>query len=237
MKFNQETTVLNVISKLTCVKSNDPLVIVYQVMMLPNNQYNFLFYKLALELNLQISTIHKLFIQLSQRYLIVHDQTLSTLNHTLQASQQFQKSKEAENIQKTKIPASQFKLEFSQTLRKLINDVKIEQRTDKMTDKQLCQYLTQYFTAHNQKIFWERVNTAIPYKTSLQLKQYFQKSFTKCIYEDINNCVKYSIKELTLAMPQSKPSEIVDIFFTNNENIVYFRREVLMLVQYFQRTE
>ncbi|CAL5976962.1 Hypothetical_protein [Hexamita inflata] len=88
--------------------------------------------------------------------------------------------------------------------------------------------------------FATRVNsgnmyTKIPYKTSLQLKQYFQKSFSKRLFENINNCCKQRIMEMTQAMPQSRPSEIVDSFLVKVGNKVYFRREVLELVKYFQR--
>ncbi|CAL6102704.1 Hypothetical_protein [Hexamita inflata] len=129
---------------------------------------------------------------------------------------------------------SQFKHKFSQTLKKYLNDFS---QTYAMTDKQLCLCLTSYFSVHNQNIFWEHVHSEIPNKTSQQLKQYFQKSFSKCKFEIINNSIKLKIKEMTRAMPQSKPSKIVDLFFAEIENKVYFRREVLMLVQYFQRTE
>ncbi|CAL5993487.1 Hypothetical_protein [Hexamita inflata] len=104
-----------------------------------------------------------------------------------------------------------------------------------MTDKQLCSHLETFLQNNKQRLFWERAQTEIPYKTSFQLKQYFQKSFSRCKFKGINRADKQRIKEITHVMRECKPAEIADAFIANSENM-YFRREVLMLVQYFKRT-
>ncbi|CAL5987159.1 Hypothetical_protein [Hexamita inflata] len=227
MKSNQsnETNVLNAISKVLCVQHSGPKIIIYNVMMLPDSQYSLLFYTLSLELNVQVSTVYELFTQMTYKYL-----------HIRFGQQQPQTGQVIiSNYQNGKnVSFSQFKLEFSQILRKIIME---HTKSNNITDKQVCEYLATYFSVHNQSQFWEHVHTKIPYKTSLQLKQYFQKSFSKCLFESINNGSRQIIMEMTQAMQQSKPSEIVDKFFAKMENKAYFRREVLMLVKYFQRVE
>ncbi|CAL5977102.1 Hypothetical_protein [Hexamita inflata] len=189
MKSNLETIVINSISRLMCVKNSEPQIIVYQVMMLPDCQYNFLFSTLTSELNIKVSTIYEIFTQITNKCLTINPKCCFH-----KAQQQSGKINVADS-QKCNIPTlSQFKLEFSQTLRKFIRNYA---QTNCNTDKELCKYLSVYFSVHNENQFWERVHYDIPYKTSQQLKQYFQKSFSKCQFENINNCCKLKIMEMT----------------------------------------
>ncbi|CAL5993325.1 Hypothetical_protein [Hexamita inflata] len=137
------------------------------------------------------------------------------------------------NKQNDKIPLSQFKQQFVETVKAII--MEFNDSANQMTDKQICQVLVDYFQKNDQNLFWERVQKEISYKTKLQLKEYFQKSFLQCQYEQqISEDDKQKIVELTRAMSQSKPSEIVDVFF-NQIGEVYFRRKVIMFVYYLKR--
>ncbi|CAL6012235.1 Hypothetical_protein [Hexamita inflata] len=131
------------------------------------------------------------------------------------------------------IPLSQFKQQFKHALMIVMKE--LNTTVDQITDRQRCQYLINYFQSHNQNLFWEKVQNIIPYKTKLQLKQYFQKSFSQCQYEEISDDHKNRIRELTREMPNSKPSEIVDAFFAEIGEEVYFRRKVIMFISYLQR--
>ncbi|CAL6114815.1 Hypothetical_protein [Hexamita inflata] len=131
------------------------------------------------------------------------------------------------------VPLSQFKQQFKHAI--IIVMKEFITASDQLTDRQRCQYLINYFQFHNQNQFWEKVQNIIPYKTKLQLKQYFQKSFQQCQYEEISDDHKNRIRELTRDMPNSKPSEIVDVFFTEIGEEVYFRRKVIMFISYLQR--
>ncbi|CAL6084046.1 Hypothetical_protein [Hexamita inflata] len=134
-----------------------------------------------------------------------------------------------------KIPLSQFKQQFSETLKTIIGE--FDDSVNEMTDKQMSQVLIDYFQKNDQRVFWERVQSLITYKTKIQLKEYFQKSFLRCQYEQqISEDDKQKIVELTRAMPQSKPSEIVNAFFNKiGDDCMYFRRKVIMFVYYLKR--
>ncbi|CAL5991740.1 Hypothetical_protein [Hexamita inflata] len=236
----QEENVIKIISRLLKV-NEDPQNIVYNVMMLTDSQYNFLFCQLSLELNIDINSIHMLFTQISQRYLLIDNNHgfFTNPQKVVQTNQQESQSNEQNEDKSTEInnktTLSRFKNEFQQSLRTIL--YKYDQTVNLMTEKQLCLCLATYFSVHSQSQFWERVHNAIPYKTVLQLKQYFQKSFSKCKFEEISENDKCRLMQMTRQMPLSKPSDIVDAFFTEIGNDAYFRREVLMLVQYFQRTK
>ncbi|CAL5991744.1 Hypothetical_protein [Hexamita inflata] len=234
--YSLQDNILNAIIKILSIKTNNQQNIVYQVMMLPNSQYNCLFNQLSVELNIQINTVCMLFTRLSLQYLLIKNENkyqsqpelvVLTLNQTKLITETRQMSHD-------KILPSQFKLDFSLTLRKLIIDY--DQTAGQMTDKQLCLCLTSNFSIQNQKLFWARMHEEIAYKTCYQLKQYFQKSFSKCKFEKISDNDKQRIVDITHAMPQRKPFEIVDAFFAENSQKAYFRREVLMMVQYIQKT-
>ncbi|CAL6049134.1 Hypothetical_protein [Hexamita inflata] len=217
-------------------------------MMLPDSQYNFLFSRLALKLNIRINTIHELFIQISSHYLKIKQQRVSLVQmyqrnkcnkpaqnirqHYYQMNEHFaliQHPKQKIIAKQNQTPLSQFKKEFVIMLRKLL------QIQGEMTNKQLCSQLKTFLSNNKQRLFWEYAQIEIPYKTSFQLKQYFQKSFLRCKFDGINNADKQRIKEITHAMRERKPAEIADAFIAKSQNM-YFRREVLMLVQYFKRT-
>ncbi|CAL6003632.1 Hypothetical_protein [Hexamita inflata] len=113
--------------------------------------------------------------------------------------------------QTNKIPYTAFKQQFLEAVRSII--LEFDSSVEFKNEKQICKILTVYFISHNQNAFWEKVQQKIQYKTCFQLKQYFQKSFTQCVYEEVSEKDKNRIKELTKEMENSKPSEIVDALF------------------------
>ncbi|CAL5993333.1 Hypothetical_protein [Hexamita inflata] len=205
--------------------------IIYNVMTLSETMYNFLFCQLSFDLNVKLETIRKLFTDLSTKYLYLSKRSL---NSQSQSQNDFQLlSRQKINKQNDKIPLSQFKQQFVETVKAII--MEFNDSANYMTDKYICQVLVDYFQKNDQNLFWERVQKEISYKTKLQLKEYFQKSFLQCQYENISEQDKQKIVELTRAMSQSKPSEIVDVFFNQIGGEVYFRRKVVMFVQYLKR--
>ncbi|CAL6102870.1 Hypothetical_protein [Hexamita inflata] len=132
-----------------------------------------------------------------------------------------------------KIPYSTFKQQFLEAVRNIIFE--FDNSVEFKNQIQICKILSVYFKSHDQNAFWKKVQQKIQYKTCFQLKQYFQKSFTQCVYEEVSEKDKNRIKELTSEMRNSKPSEIVDALFCEIGNDVYFRRKIVMLVMYIQR--
>ncbi|CAL6086607.1 Hypothetical_protein [Hexamita inflata] len=158
---------------------------------------------------------------------------LQSQSHSQNNTQVLQRQKS--NKSSDKIPLSQFKQQFSETVKTIM--MEFDDSANEMTDKQIGQVLIDYFQKNDQSVFWERVQSMISYKTKLQLKEYFQKSFLQCQYEQqISEDDKQKIVELTRAMPQSKPSEIVNVFFNKiGDECKYFRRKVIMFVYYLKR--
>ncbi|CAL5993341.1 Hypothetical_protein [Hexamita inflata] len=246
-----EKHLMSAIQRLLDRTNSDISYVIYQVMVLPDVQYNLLFCQLSFDLNVKLETIHTLFSELSTKYLYVNQfpldesfytqQRLSAIETESQTESQSQSQNNSHCIQRRKInkqndkiPLSQFKQYFSETVKTII--MEFDNSANEMTDKQICVVLQIFFQSHDQNLFWERVQKSITYKNKLQLKQYFQKSFLQCQYEQIiSEQDRQKIVELTRAMPQSKPSEIVDVFFNQIGGEVYFRRKVVMFVQYLKK--
>ncbi|CAL6091326.1 Hypothetical_protein [Hexamita inflata] len=245
-----EKHLMSAIQRLLTLTNSDISYVIYQVMVLPDVTYNLLFCQLSFDLNVKLETIHTLFSEISTKYLYVNQfpfdesfytkQRLSVIETKSKTESQSQSQNNSLVIQRQKItkqsdkiPLSQFKQQFSETVKTII--MEFDDSANEMTDKQICQVLIDYFQKNDQSVFWERVQSMITYKTKVQLKEYFQKSFKQCQYENISEQDKQKIVALIQAMPQSKPSEIVDVFFNQIGGEVYFRRKVIMFVYYLKR--
>ncbi|CAL6003602.1 SANT/Myb_domain [Hexamita inflata] len=237
-----EKHLISAIQRLLDLTISDPSSTIYQVLILPDAVYNQLFCQLSFDMNLKIEAIHLLFISMSTKYLYIvrpHSNELyelkQSINNQTQSLQSQNMNDKVKKQQNDKVPLSEFKIQFLETVQKIMRE--FESSVDQMTNKQLSQSLIQYFQAHGQNHFWEQVQNVINYKTKLQLKEYFQKSFQQCQYEKISDIDKNRIKELVRIMPQSKPSEIADAFFNQIGNQQYFRRKVIMFIQYQKKVE
>ncbi|CAL6102874.1 Hypothetical_protein [Hexamita inflata] len=238
-----EQHLVSSIQRLLQLTSGDPSYAVYRVLTLSDTTYSLLFCQLSFDLNLQLETVHRLFADLSTKYLYVaRPSTRNSSSSQKRQDIEPQSENDSEvskkqrvTKQKDRVPLSQFKKQFSETLKAIVAE--FEECAAQMTDKEVCLALTKHFLSHNQNLFWERVQGAIAYKTKLQLKEFFQKSFAKCQFEQISEADKLKIKEISRAMPRSKPSEIVDVFFSQAGSEAYFRRTMVMFVQYQKRIE
>ncbi|CAL6110472.1 Hypothetical_protein [Hexamita inflata] len=240
-----ESNLISAIQISMNLTNQDASYVIYRAMVLSDAMFNLLLGQLQLDFNVKLKVIHETFIKISKKYLYNvkqrHTQTIS-----LQKSQSTEPISEQKSLINSKstntkiqitqidaVPLSIFKQQFAQAIKTEM--MSLENTSDKMTDKQRCQFLTNYFKSHSQSMFWDRVHNIIPYKTKLQLKQYFQKSFSQCQYEEINDVHKRRIRELTRLMSHNKPSEIVDRFCNEIGKEVYFRRQVIMFILYLQR--
>ncbi|CAL6015033.1 Hypothetical_protein [Hexamita inflata] len=240
---NHEKYLIREIQRLLDLENSDPSSIIYQALILSDVVYNQLFCQVSFDMNLKIEVVHELFIGMSTKYLYIvqpqsnkfceQKQSLNFKNQSLQS--QNRNDSKVKMQQNDKVPLSEFKMQFLETVQNIMRE--FESSVDQMTNKQLSQSLIQYFQVHGQSRFWQQVQTVITYKTKLQLKEYFQKSFQQCQYEKISDSDKQKIKELARVMPQSKPSEIADAFFNQIGNQLYFRRKVIMFIQYQKKVE
>ncbi|CAL5993559.1 Hypothetical_protein [Hexamita inflata] len=100
---------------------------------------------------------------------------------------------------------------------------------------QLCQQIENI--SLNQRQFWTSVQRLIPEKSATQLKEYYQKSFSKVKYEaKISEEDKNTLKQLSIQMKDSKPAEVVSHFLKQCNNCnKYLKRTLVMFVVYIRR--
>ncbi|CAL5993567.1 Hypothetical_protein [Hexamita inflata] len=97
--------------------------------------------------------------------------------------------------------------------------------------KQLCAQVDTYLETYSSKTFWSHVQTTIPEKTTTQLKEYFQKCFSKVKYEEsISEEDKAVLKELSSQMKDCRPAQVTDHFIKCRQSNPYFKRTIIMFV-------
>ncbi|CAL6084288.1 Hypothetical_protein [Hexamita inflata] len=99
------------------------------------------------------------------------------------------------------------------------------------TNDQLCKAVNQYFKQHNQVEFWRIVGNIISEKNCQQLRDYYQKSFQKCMFQE---CISVQDKSLLCKlidqMTGQKPSEVAQRFLQTVGIDKYFKRNIIMYV-------
>ncbi|CAL6049082.1 Hypothetical_protein [Hexamita inflata] len=97
--------------------------------------------------------------------------------------------------------------------------------------KQLCNVIDQYVTRKNQQKFWTSVQSMIPEKSATQLREYYQKSFSRIKYEQtISFEDKVILKQLSSQMKESKPSQVVNYYIKQYPENMYFKRMLVMFI-------
>lgn len=110
------------------------------------------------------------------------------------------------------------------------------QNVQQMDDVDLCRELLEHLKAHSQPRFWSQISQLIITKTPVQLKEYFQKSFQKCLYTStIDERDKTLLTQLMKVMPGSRPSEIADEFQKIVPNANYFKRSLVMFITHAKK--
>ncbi|CAL6049038.1 Hypothetical_protein [Hexamita inflata] len=123
-----------------------------------------------------------------------------------------------------------FKRMFSQALRTALFTI-FNQSISFDSDAHLCQYINEHFKVNGQVDFWIKMKGIIPEKSERQLREYYQKSFQRCMYLE---CISEPDKELLCSlidqMQGQKPSAVVDRFLSIIGTEKYFKRNVVMYV-------
>ncbi|CAL5993585.1 Hypothetical_protein [Hexamita inflata] len=97
--------------------------------------------------------------------------------------------------------------------------------------KQLCNVIDLCITSKNQQKFWTSVQSMIPEKSVTQLREYYQKSFSRIKYEQtISFEDKVILKQLSSQMIESKPSQVVNYFTKQYPKNMYFKRMLVMFI-------
>ncbi|CAL6071239.1 Hypothetical_protein [Hexamita inflata] len=125
------------------------------------------------------------------------------------------------------LKTSQFKSHFTSALKSTLSD--LIQQVNQMNDQQLCAELLNHFKVQNQNKFWVKLHQIINDKTPTQLKEYFQKSFLKCMFEQLSKEDETVLRNLERKMKDKKPAEIAEIFMGMTQQ-KYFKRSIIMFI-------
>ncbi|CAL6071237.1 Hypothetical_protein [Hexamita inflata] len=102
-----------------------------------------------------------------------------------------------------------------------------------MNAPQICLQLNSFFKTNNQKQFWTKMQQIIPSRTDVQLREYYQKQYQKCLYNDkITDIDKNSLKQLIIQMHECPPAEIANEFLDQVGVQKYFKRRIIMFIVY-----
>ncbi|CAL5982267.1 Hypothetical_protein [Hexamita inflata] len=198
-----------------------------QVMTLPDQLFQQLFVQLALELNASPSELTKTFFDC---IVMKHLQTSKCpSNVTLKLEPKEPRFKQA--AARAQSAASlDFQHRFAAALVDALSSCTGEARSFQ-DNAQLCKAVSQHFLQHGQAEFWKRVGKQISEKNCQQLRDYFQKSFLRCMYpECISGQDKLLLCRLIEQMEGQKPSAIADRFLEAVGAEKYFKRNIIMYV-------
>ncbi|CAL5993637.1 Hypothetical_protein [Hexamita inflata] len=198
-----------------------------QVMTLPDQLFQQLFVQLALELNASPAELTKTFFD---RVVMHHLQTAQCPSSvTLKLE-----PKEPRFKQTTARAQSAASLDFQRRFAAALLDALSSCAGEALSfpdNAQLCKAVSQHFLQHGQAEFWKRVGKHISEKNGQQLRDYFQKSFLRCMYlECISGQDKLLLCRLIEQMEGQKPSAIADRFLEAVGADKYFKRNVIMYV-------
>ncbi|CAL6058061.1 Secretoglobin [Hexamita inflata] len=148
-----------------------------------------------------------------------------------------QKMKDLKNIQLKSVVVktqSSQQAKFQQLFRDSVKQILFDSYNKKafeMNDKELCEVLNEYIKKFYCGQLWTTLQKMIPVKTITQLKEYYQKSFQKCLYSDsISLEDKVILRELISQMPLNKPCEVADRFLEVCNVKNYFKRNIIMYI-------
>ncbi|CAL6039961.1 Hypothetical_protein [Hexamita inflata] len=195
-------------------------------MMLPDQIYSNLFNQVQIQLNLPMKVLQQQFWDLANQY--VYNFQCSQTQLSLNQSQDCYN-------RTTKRKQSVSDIEFEQVFVSKIQQIFTEENIniEANNNYELCQEIANYLQKHqnSQITFWNKLSQKIQNKTSVQLREYYKKSFSKFLYTQcITNEDKQVLKQLILQMPDSKPSEIASHFMSVTSERNYFKRNIIMYV-------
>ncbi|CAL6024899.1 SANT/Myb_domain [Hexamita inflata] len=192
-----------------------------QTMLLSETLYKQLFDLLSTELGLESIFLRHLFNeQIVSKHLLKNSNNLFQINYRLKEPFMRKQSPNAQNVQNIFVTA------IKQVL------IKLNYSANEFTNHhQLCVLVNEHLKNNNSFEFWSEIRKLIPEKTEIQLREYYQKSFLRHMYEEsISIQDKIVLCDLMSQMAGDKPSKIADEFVRMVGTGKYFHRNVIMYV-------
>ncbi|CAL6107211.1 Hypothetical_protein [Hexamita inflata] len=205
----------------------NPEQVVYHVMMLPNRQYHVRFAQLSLELNVDMNILKDLFVEVAMNQLV--NKQVSRLQEANSQQSSGRKKVRQTYHRDIKPEYQQFQKLYAEKLFQVLqSSCTCASVTD---DRDLCLKVNQYLINHRQKIFWSNLQILIPSKTMRQLREYYQKSFTRVLYDNqIDVQDKELLRQMIESQREASPADIVNQFMKTCQNKNYFKRNIVMYV-------
>ncbi|CAL5991999.1 Hypothetical_protein [Hexamita inflata] len=200
--------------------------VAYQVMMLSDIHYNIMFAQMSVELNVDINTLKQQFVQVAMQQL-----TIKQTNKEPEADSHDSNEKKPRQIyhRAVKQEFQEYQQLFSEKLYQVLQSG--DKSASVTNNRDLCLKVNQHLINYGQKFFWQRLQTLIPQKTVKQLREYYQKSFQRVLYNDqIDAHDKKLLRELIDNQNDASPTEIANQFLEVCPNRNYFKRSIVMYV-------
>ncbi|CAL6024983.1 Hypothetical_protein [Hexamita inflata] len=183
-------------------------------MLLPDQLYEKLFQKLSTELFADTAYLQKLFVENIVSKHFIKNGTEYNL-------------KEA-HLRKKSLNALEVQNQFVAALKQVLLDKGYV--CAQMNPRQLCVVVNEHLQNKSSTDFWREMRKLIPQKTEIQLREYYQKSFLRHMFEEsISIQDKIVLCDLMNEMADAKPSKIAEEF-VKMVGSKYFHRNVVMYV-------
>ncbi|CAL5971355.1 Hypothetical_protein [Hexamita inflata] len=195
-----------------------PDLLSYNVMMLSDDAYKICFVNASLELNLSINTLHITFQDIAMLELISQDHL--SLRQTVPQYQRL------DNRSQRHID---FQSLFKQSIQEVLKDYGLG--SSSKNSQELCKQVNLCLELINKQIFWNQLQQMIPEKTGKQLREYYQKTFSRVMYEDLTD---EDDRQLLIRIYQNDPNKraalIANEFMQVCKHKNYFKRSITMTI-------
>ncbi|CAL6017036.1 SANT/Myb_domain [Hexamita inflata] len=198
-----------------------------QVMMLPDPLFQQLFVQLALDLNVSPADLIKTFFD----HVVMTHFVVRPCFNRISLKLEVKEPKFKQTTSRTQSATSlDFQNNFSTALVDALTSSSRE-NLDFADNAQLCKAVNQHFLKHGQVEIWRKVGEKFPEKNPQQLRDYYQKSFQRCMFQEcISSQDKQLLCRLIDEMTGQKPSLIAERFFETVGTEKYFKRNIIMYV-------
>ncbi|CAL5979859.1 Hypothetical_protein [Hexamita inflata] len=194
-------------------------------MILSDKLYQQLFVTLSLELNVEITCLKKVYVEQ-----IILQQLLKNNNNDTLFSEYSGHKLIIAHMRKPSSSSLEIQNQFVTAVKQVLFERGCSLNAF-MNHKQLCLMVNEHLKENRPLLFWREVRILIPEKTEIQLREYYQKSFLRHMYEEsISVQDKIILCNLMSQMPGAKPSKIADEFVKIVGTGKYFYRNIIMYI-------
>ncbi|CAL6110456.1 Hypothetical_protein [Hexamita inflata] len=223
--MNTNTNIL--LSQFGSLLNIRPEQVAYQVMMLPDAQYNMRFAQVSLELNVDVNTLKQQFVEVAMAQLVNKHASCAPEA----GSQESAGKKKVRQMYHRDIKPEyqQFQKLYAEKLFQVLQSR--NQKAVFSDDRDICIQVNNHIANFGQKNFWHNLQTLIPHKTVKQLREYYQKSFMRVLYDShIDVQDKELLREMIEKQSETSPTELANQFLEVCQNKNYFKRNIVMYV-------